>query len=307
MKPSIWFASIVVTGGLLLGACGGAAAPTAAPPAPTATTAAAKPTAAPAATTAAPAATTAAPTAAAPAPTKPAADTAAPTAAPAKPVATTAAPSAAAPAKPAQSSAPAGGNSSMPVSLVTSLSKPKASSSPKVELAQRVDKAMESVKSFVATGTVAVANQGAVHVKFAWSDPDKLAMIMGVASAGGSAEGMGMIIIGKDVFVSDGKEWAKMPPAEAEQILNQTSTGAADIDRALVSMLDLPNIKQVGEETLNNEPCDLYEAAEAEGTIRVWVSKRDNLPRQFTGKSKEVEFELIVSDINQPIEIKAPV
>jgi hypothetical protein len=306
---------LLLTGALLLtlAACGTAAAPTPAPPPPTV---APSPTTAPSPTIA-------------PSPTAvPASPTAAPiaTARPLVPAATAAPGLAVTPpagqSKPAGTPSPAAppmmGASGFLSALKFAATEAGAKGSatgPSTELGRTTKAAMTKVSSFRLKGDATIKDEGKLDLLLEYAAPDRLHLSVemdttAVAKPAAKPTGIpdfdrfSMIVIGKVAYINLGTGWIKGDDSGDDLDL---SLEEIDFGAALGEALDAQGFTRKGQETVNGEPCDVYVHSEDGMTASLWISTRDGFPRKLQGGDGEVQVVLEVTDINKPIEIKAPV
>ena len=80
-----------------------------------------------------------------------------------------------------------------------------------------------------------------------------------------------------------------------------------DLGAALVQALNDEGFTKLGSEAVNGEPCDVFGKTEDGATAKIWVSTKDQFPRKVEAGDGETQVVLVVSDVNKPIVIKAPI
>ena len=263
-----------VAAGVLVAACGGSA------PAP-----ADAPTAAP----------TVAIAAATPAPSPTPVPTVAPTVAPSPTSVPTVAPT--------PTAVPT--TTSMPTVAATPVAGAKPSAATELvpsEPVQAARQAVGQVSSYRITGVIMPKDGGKMDMQIEYVAPDRMRVTMRGDDAD---QNMEMVAIGNATYVNVGGTWMKqeggltgMDGGTLLQTLDLTD---------LVQEMEGGTLTRQGTEVVDGEPCVVYDYRRPDGSGKIWVGARDNLVRKIEGMDDNSTFTMLVTDINKPIDIKAPI
>ena len=167
--------------------------------------------------------------------------------------------------------------------------------------------AATTVTSFRLHGTVTQASapvKETVELLFEYAAPDRLRVVFsgdaGVAARQPGKTQIEVVAIGATQYYNFDGTWVKSEGHAHEHT-------ADDMTRGLAEAANLPGLTHRGTETLDGEPCDVYAYAEDGMTGSVWIASRDRLLRKVQASGDDHEMVLVVTDLNQPVEITAPI
>ena len=167
--------------------------------------------------------------------------------------------------------------------------------------------AATKVTSFRLHGTVTQANapvKETVELLFEYAAPDRLRVVFsgdaGIAAGQPGTRQIEVVAIGATQYYNFDGTWVK-----SEGHADQNT--ADDMTRGLAEAANLPGLTHRGTETLDGEPCDVYAYAEDGMTGSVWIASGDRLLRKVQASGDDREMVLVVTDLNQPVEITAPI
>ena len=167
--------------------------------------------------------------------------------------------------------------------------------------------AASKVTSFRLQGTVTQSSapvKETIELLFEYSAPDRLRVVFsgdaGVTAGQPGTMQIEVIAIGATQYYNFDGTWVK---SEGDARDNTPD----DMTGWLAEAATLPGLTHRGSETLDGEPCDVYAYAEDGMTGSVWIASRDRLLRKVQASGDDREMVLVVTDLNQPVEITAPI
>jgi hypothetical protein len=166
--------------------------------------------------------------------------------------------------------------------------------------------AASGVSSYRMRGAADSARQGRIGILVEHVAPDRSHLAMHAepdptnpAAAGSMVE---VIVIGATAYLNFGEGWTKIdgdPSAAA-------ATSSYDL-RAMLDAIDPASVTVVGSVELAGEWCDLLSTVRDGETLTLWIARGDDGVRKIEGIGADARTDLIVTDLNTPIEINAPI
>jgi outer membrane lipoprotein-sorting protein len=155
------------------------------------------------------------------------------------------------------------------------------------------------VKSFKATATTAVSSGGGQQtITMEVVTPDKLHF----TTSGGSTGALEFISIGNDNYIKLNGTWTKQPGAGSGKIFDPKSFN----DSIQAASADEKAVTKGGTDTVNGKKCQIYtNSTPGGGSTEICVA--DGLPLRVVTKGTSGTTQVIFSDFNANIDIKAPI
>lgn len=173
---------------------------------------------------------------------------------------------------------------------------------PPGEAARAARTAFSRVTSYRLTGVVTPKEGGQMNMSIEYVAPDRMRMVMKGSDA---SQNMEMVVIANTTYMNVAGNWTKleggMGGAGGMNVLQTLDIGE------LMKEMEGGTLTRSGVDVVDGEPCVVYDYTQTDGSGKVWVGVRDNLVRKIEGKDKDSTFTMTITDINKPIEIKAPI
>lgn len=169
------------------------------------------------------------------------------------------------------------------------------------------------LKSYRVVGEMTGPEVGKIDLTYEYAGPGRARLVAKVDSAKaarkprpGEPTEFELIIIDQVLYMNDGKGWVKTdygkgggPKPEDLDIIWQVSDGLAR---------SKGEVKPVGQEVINGEPCLVYTQVEGmkQTDAKVWVSSQDQMIRKLDIKDGKMAVVFTVEAVNEPITIEPP-
>jgi hypothetical protein len=159
----------------------------------------------------------------------------------------------------------------------------------------------QKVKSFKAT----IAQTGGpsnIQGTIEYSAPDKVHVVVG-----SGATGQEITCIGEALYFKRGTAgWQKAPPGAATCRGQLGPTNPEELAKGINAAAQDKTLNKGGQEMVNGKRCQIYAQALPNGsTFEMCVA--DGLPVRIVSKDPQQSVTIIFSDIDKPIDIKAPI
>lgn len=160
-----------------------------------------------------------------------------------------------------------------------------------VEIGQALA-AFDALTSYRVRGTLDSKESGKTSVLLEYVAPDRRHVVLGTLE---------IIVIGTTSYVKQGEAWLTLEGRGAGM------AALAPDARAIARQFEHATFTARGLETIDGEPCAVFSYAEGEQRGAIWIGTRDKLIRKIEGSQPTGSYSLVLSDFNQPIEIRPPV
>jgi hypothetical protein len=156
------------------------------------------------------------------------------------------------------------------------------------------------VKSFKAT--IAQTGTAALQGSIEYQSPDKVHVVVG-----SGATGQEIICVGDSIYFKRGTgAWQKAPPGSATCLGQLGPTNPQELAKGINAAAADKTLNKGGTETVNNKKCQIYSQSLPNGaSFEMCVV--DGLPLRLISKDPQQSVTIIFSDIDKPIDIKAPI
>lgn len=194
------------------------------------------------------------------------------------------------------------GNSGTPLVPATLAAAPTPIGSPvSVDEVSALASNFTKVKSFKAS----IAQMGGptnIQGVVEYSAPDKVHVVVG-----SGATGQEITCIGEALYFKRGTgAWQKAPPGSATCRGQLGPTNPEELAKGINAAAQDRTLNKGGQETVDGKRCQLYAQSLPNGaTFEMCVA--DGLPVRLISKDPQQSVTIIFSDIDKPIDIKAPI